>query len=412
MDSAYVENVTGNHKNSNKTDDVIGLYIPSKIVYYFPRGFDKIFKNLKVIEISDCGLKVVHQSDLKPFSKLVELYLMSNQLEVLEKGLFDFNSNLELIFLRNNKISFIDFNVFDNLSKLKFLFLDINTCIDMKTENGLTDIQDVIRGAKTQCDDKNFSNILEKVQKLKSESKTLNSEDFKNKLGSLEVVVNNSKFVNYFEQNVQVLQADQMRKSLEEISSTSTPKFTISKLDSSKISTADNKLQSSSVQKSKLVNQESENKDLKKRTSDNAESYQKSSNLETSCPSFNETLTGVKNNIKDAVMRCTGNFAGVHTKFSSLNETILEINKTAADVKVSNVDIIHRLQTLEDNLVSLKTFSDKKLEEIDVKIDAVHTDLITATKNETNKFEVKIDKKFEEIEEKLLKIMKALKIAD
>ena len=126
----------------------------------------------------------------------------------------------------------------------------------------------------------------------------------------------------------------------------------------------------------------------------------------TQCPSFNETLNGVKNGIKNAVMTCTGNFAGVHQKFTNLNDTVLDIHKTALNVKQSNEDIVARLKILEDILDGLKTFSIKNIEQIETKIT---TDLITVTTSGINELEKKLDQKFKNFEEKIVKLLKGLK---
>jgi hypothetical protein len=304
-------------------------------------------------------------------------------LDVLEEGLFDFNLNLELVNLKNNKISFIDSNIFDNLVKLRILSLDSNVCIDMKTEIGLVDVQNVIKAVKEQCNDPSYLNLIAKFKNLETE---LNADNLMDKLRIFEVEIQNSKFINFFDQKIQIFKADQMKKSSPQPS------------DPKKYQIA-----------SKSTDNQADNKDLKKRSRSEPESHQKDKKSDTPCPSFNETLTGVKNGIKDAVMRCTGNFAGVHQKFSILNETMLDIHKAAANVKESNEDIVTRLQALEDNLDSLKTFSNERIEKIENRIDFVHADLIAATTKGINELEKKIDEKFQHFEKKIVEILKGMK---
>ncbi|CAG9812068.1 unnamed protein product [Chironomus riparius] len=401
VDSAYIDQITTSESNNSNNDEVTGLYISNKTVHFFPRGLANIFKNLKIIDISNSKLKVIHQSDTKHFSKLTELNLNDNQLEVIEEGLFDSNTELEVINLSNNKISFIFPKVFENLDKLKILSLGSNICIDMKTQNGLIDVQSIIKAAKDKCDNSSYSKLALNIKKLERNSNTLSSEDFQDKLSTLEDEIKNSNFVNFFEQNLQNLRADQMKKSLEEIAPASVVPPTIFQPTTSKIS------QKSSEHADFKI------KDMKFRehASNDAE-HQDTPKLETQCPSFNETLAGVKNNIKEAVMRCTGQFAGVHEKFSSINRTVLDISKASQDVKQSNEEIVTKLQTLDEKLENLKTFSSQKFDQIETKIDAAQKDLTADTQNKMNTFEQKIDKRFQEIEEKLIKIMKALKIVE
>ena len=216
FDAAAVDEITGEHKSGFKNDNVEGFYISSKgQIHYFPRGLDKFFKNLKGIQISDTGLKEIHQSDLKHFTQLKVLYLFSNQLEVLEENLFEFNPNLELINLDTNKISYIDPNVFDKLTKLKNLYLSKNACFDMEAENP-TAIQNVIKAAKSNCINSEYSSLEEKVKNLEIESKNLNSENFKEKLEKLENEIKNSKFPNFFQKKLQNLKATKAMKEEEE----------------------------------------------------------------------------------------------------------------------------------------------------------------------------------------------------
>ncbi|XP_070495305.1 putative leucine-rich repeat-containing protein DDB_G0290503 [Chironomus tepperi] len=395
IDSAYIDQITGSHLNNGTNNDVTGLYIPNKMTFYFPRGLEKVFKNLKGIEISDCGLKVVHQSDLKAHPKLVELYLNNNQLDVLENGLFDFNSNLELIHLSGNKISFIDFNVFDNLVKLRFLYLDSNSCIDWKIENDFMAIHGLIKSAIGRCNDADYLAIDQTIRKLEIESKSLNSVDFKDKLNVLEIEVKKSKFVNYFEQKLQFFQADQMKRSLEEIS------------------TVPDTILTTSVPASPIVPAESIKSQNFSSNVDKIDNFKpQSPKSEPQCPSFNETLSGVKNNIKDAVMRCTSKFTGVNERLTNLNDTILDIQNSILSIKYSNINQVTKLQAIEDNLNNLRTSSNLKFEEIEEKIEDTKNSLIAMSKHVINRFEMKFEEKIGKIEEKLTKIMKALKIED
>jgi len=152
LDAAQVDSISGQHLTGYNNDNVEAIDVYQKgQVHYFPRGLNKIFKNLKGISIGGTGLKEIHQSDLKDFPKLKNLFLYENDLEIIEENLFKFNPNLEFIDLSSNKISHIDPNVFDKLTKLKTLDLKSNTCINMSIEYNRTAIQRVIKKAKEQC---------------------------------------------------------------------------------------------------------------------------------------------------------------------------------------------------------------------------------------------------------------------
>jgi len=91
LDAAQVDDISGTHKTGYNNDNVEGFRVYYKAqIHYFPRGLNKFFKNLKVIYISNMGLKEVHQSDLKHFPKLQLLTLLGNKLEIIEENLLDF----------------------------------------------------------------------------------------------------------------------------------------------------------------------------------------------------------------------------------------------------------------------------------------------------------------------------------
>ncbi|KAL7023592.1 hypothetical protein ACKWTF_012697 [Chironomus riparius] len=162
-DAAQVDGISGLHHAGFNNDDV-GVFhnFGRATMHYFPSGLDKMFKNLRAIQIMNSGLKKVHVSDLKPFHNLVDLCLFSNELEVLEENLFEFNPNLEYINLNANKITYIDPNVFDKLTKLRILSLAINPCIDMYS-NSPTGVQNIIKTAKLQCTNSDYLNYKQKV---------------------------------------------------------------------------------------------------------------------------------------------------------------------------------------------------------------------------------------------------------
>jgi len=216
LDEAYFDNISGTHLAGFNNDNIEGFYIESKgQIHYFPRGLNKFFKNLKGIYISNTGLKEIHQSDLKDFPNLMELYLLSSHLEILEENLFEFNPNLYYIHLGTNRISHIDPNVFDKLSKLKYLYLGTNICIHMNAENNPTEVQNVIKTAKAQCINSDYLKLEQQVRNLEMELKSLNLENFEEKLEKLENEITNSKFLNTFYRRLQDLKAAQIKEAKE-----------------------------------------------------------------------------------------------------------------------------------------------------------------------------------------------------
>lgn len=102
------------------------------VMHYFPRNLIVIYPKFKSIEIIECGLKEIQQSDIKMIPHLVHLALPSNEIEILENGLFDYNLELKYINLYNNKIFRIGTKVFDNVNSESYIILEKNTCNESK----------------------------------------------------------------------------------------------------------------------------------------------------------------------------------------------------------------------------------------------------------------------------------------
>jgi len=157
-----------------------------------------------------CQLKAIHQSDLKVFPNLIYFALDSNEIEVIEEGLFDFNPNLEFVAFWESKIIHIDTNVFDHLTKLRyFSFTDIPCTDFVDITNSTEKVQKALKVFKSNCSNAEFLSLENQITNLEIESKTLNSSDFNTKLYIFEQTFNNSKFskfrpLNYKFQNLKL----------------------------------------------------------------------------------------------------------------------------------------------------------------------------------------------------------------
>jgi hypothetical protein len=175
-EAAVVESVTGYHQGIKDNDQVIGFHSNKKNVQFIPKNLDKFFKNIKNIDIVYGRVKEIHQSDLKPFPKLVYCGFMDNDIEVIENDLFDFNPDLELVSFWNNQILIIGSAVFDKIPKLKWLYLDSNRCINMRSEGVPSLTKYIIRQAKYKCKDpetssnnKNYDVDFENLEMVQAE---------------------------------------------------------------------------------------------------------------------------------------------------------------------------------------------------------------------------------------------------
>jgi Leucine-rich repeat (LRR) protein len=195
-----INSANGSHLSGKSNDDVT-CFVSNKgsyVVEYFPRNLENIFKNLKMIAIERVRLKEIKQSDLRPFSKLVNLWLDYNDIEFLEDGLFAYNPELKSVNFHNNKIIHIGTQVFENLNELTSLYLSNNKCIDMYADNNQTVVKEIISQAKVKCF--GYTGIEQELQKLENSLIYVTSESlpiFDQNLQNLQNRFRNSNFSHY-----------------------------------------------------------------------------------------------------------------------------------------------------------------------------------------------------------------------
>lgn len=197
-ESAQIGVITGAHSTSKTNDDVHGLQIYGNTVELFPRGIEKFFKNLKAITLGSCKIKEIYQTDLKPFPKITYLYIPTSEIEVLEEGLFEFNTELQVLGVEGTKVTHIDPNIFDHLIKLDHFWFQQVPCADTKyIYSSRSAVEVAITNVKTRCINSEYSELDVKIKDLESEAKSLSSEKFKEKLANLEKTFKASKFFKF-----------------------------------------------------------------------------------------------------------------------------------------------------------------------------------------------------------------------
>jgi Leucine-rich repeat (LRR) protein len=117
---------------------------------YFPKGVENYFVNVKVLVVAYTGLKVLTQEDLKPLTKLRDLYVDNNQLEVIESDLFEFNTDIEVMNFSNNRIKTVGVNAFAPLKSIEHLNMQNNDCINKKGTNK-KEIDDLLYAVSFVC---------------------------------------------------------------------------------------------------------------------------------------------------------------------------------------------------------------------------------------------------------------------
>jgi len=401
LDTAYVNSTTGSHQSGHNNDNVNYLYINSVTISYFPRGLDAIFKNLKGIYFHINGFKEIHQSDLKPFPKLIEfLVILSYQLEILEEGLFDFNPDLEYVNLHTNKITHIDPKVFDSLPKLRKLYLSSNTCIN-KDSYDRTAVLNLIKELKTMCNNSDYSILDQKLKFLESESKSLNFSDFKEELENLESKINSSKFVNFYQTKLQNLKIILDKKSPE--------------------------VKNCSTLKVKFLNFITNLKSLTAQVSNEIENVSQESNngaaINLQCMSLNDSFVNINMNVQkvdekivnlsENILNLNQTVTKIKEKISDLKESFINFNKEAStefkDNIAKNNENYAELNEKVENIKKAVESVDKKLEEFKESINNIKTSTIEKVESESasthDVIKEAITKAVEKIEKNLVEKM-------
>lgn len=116
-----VDSIEGTHEDGKSSDDVKSISIFQATCHYFPKGLEKIFKNIQDIKVYHSGLRTISRDDLQPFRDLKALSLENNELTSLDSNLFEFNTKLKQIKLSGNYLTMIAAGVFDSLKDLEEL---------------------------------------------------------------------------------------------------------------------------------------------------------------------------------------------------------------------------------------------------------------------------------------------------
>lgn len=130
--------------------DIKGLSIVNKQTEYLPINLGEQFTESLALRVKDGKLKKIDHDVLKsmPMVRYVDFY--SNGLEIIEKDLLRFNTQLEYISFDANCIKSVGENVFDNLNRLNVLDMSSTSCIQIKGVNR-TRTQNALSKIKKRC---------------------------------------------------------------------------------------------------------------------------------------------------------------------------------------------------------------------------------------------------------------------
>jgi hypothetical protein len=161
-----IEAVSGMHFVNMSNDDVTGVRVSEKSVHFLPRGLEEFFANLELIYVGKSELREIHAGDLRPFSKLRNLDLGYNRLEIIERNLFEHNERLEVVVLRGNPLKHVHPTVFDNILRLKYL--TVSGCVDERVKDNRNGVLLLVEKMKDRCFDRKIA--VDEIERLSEES--------------------------------------------------------------------------------------------------------------------------------------------------------------------------------------------------------------------------------------------------
>lgn len=125
-----VAKVNGEHLDGKSNKDVLKLNIENQECIFLPHGFEKHFPNIEGLRVAASMLVELTQSDISVFPKLRNCDMFNNNIEVLERNLFEKNRDLEYLYFGDNRIRSVGYNILKPLTKIHTVVLQFNKCID------------------------------------------------------------------------------------------------------------------------------------------------------------------------------------------------------------------------------------------------------------------------------------------
>jgi hypothetical protein len=334
-ESAVITGAKGSLDGNKSNDDVHGFYAQNKTIDIFPRGLEKIFKNLKAIRISRGQMQEIHQSDLKPFPQLEHISLDYNNIQILNRELFNFNHNLKCISFEYNKISQIHQQVFDHLTKLSYLYLNNNECIDKTIKDNSAGVKELIKEIKFQCPSPlTLKETAKEIYSMKKDLSTCQNNYFVLSPKMLKLQTTSSEIsqkINNLESDMKVCKAASARM------------LTLDKIISEIEDSINNKITSDIKQTKDLVTISNSNNDKKIQDSFN------SCNLKVE--SANEKITKLNNYLK------LSNY-----KFNKLEKSLNVTTKNLENLKSEMFDAFQKiLEKLDENSEKFERNAEEKI---------------------------------------------------
>jgi hypothetical protein len=136
--------------NSTQLPDYHGVSIDSFPLKKFPENFGRIFPNLTAIGVTNAKLPNLVRADLTPYaSELQFLNVSGNELDTIDRNLFENCTKLTFIDMSDNFLFFIHGHAFDTLT-IGFISMRNNGCVDGDARND-GEMRRILRKVRGEC---------------------------------------------------------------------------------------------------------------------------------------------------------------------------------------------------------------------------------------------------------------------
>lgn len=147
----------GEHLPDRSNSDVVAISFNCTVVEFFPRGLQKLFPNLKALQIRSCGLKKISQEDVIGLENLEDFCLKNNELRSLPSDLFIGFQKLQEISFKSNKLEFLSSKLFEPIAANGLQYVSftnnkkINSFFELGKKKSVASLQKLMMVIDEKC---------------------------------------------------------------------------------------------------------------------------------------------------------------------------------------------------------------------------------------------------------------------
>lgn len=150
-DPRVVTDVSHNHAAGKNHGDVQAVILRNRDMKFVPRDLHKFFPNLRSIDMYNSGVEEISREDLKNLTRLTEMNMRGNFIQVLRNDLFLDNTELQSLNFISNPMRHIDYKVFDPLKQLTSLHFELAVCLSQGFANNRANVELLIFRLFVNC---------------------------------------------------------------------------------------------------------------------------------------------------------------------------------------------------------------------------------------------------------------------